>query len=691
MIDGEVLSRIGVVGIAQADTNDQCIHRMVDEVAAALAAKGVRTHMFDEPKRAEDWAGLKEAGVSSVLCYGISMSQAFLFRKHLRGMNVLFACLDHPIYWADVYQHFARLHEGRAVFSYNTSTNLACALNLIGEHDARLLRHSAAPRLTVPLAEREAAVVFAGNFTPAAEARADLAEVSPALLPLFDEAVVRLETGEAATLEDAVAPGFTDIHGSQRDIFVRLCRQVDRFARSDVRERIVRSLKGVPVHLFGSGWDSLDLPSNVRRYGSRDVSEVHAANGQAQLVINSTPRYYESHERMFEAAAAAAGLITARNPYTQATFGQCAELFDTPEEVGDLCARLLADRDRLEEFSARGHALIHDREGWPHRVEEIIRMLDPAGASAQDGEPDAETQPHTAPVSGQRSELRAMARQSRIDCDLALDLRDLATLDLSLPRLATATTIRITVAPDNLDRVVELLAQVRDFLAEGVRVVVVLEMLVPPGGFIGLGNALDRLGFPTAEVSLGMGQSTLTVVKTAELAESDLTCILSTFCRSVSLAFPATRDPQRLAAVHFKTIDRPEMLAALDRVADRPGVFLDLGAGAGSHAIYVAGVLGREVVAVESDPAQLACLRANVATNQLGHLIRILEVAEALNEPVALVKWAGGTIPPALLDTQAPPVIVAADEAVAVARLALHGYARDSAETAVPLYRCRRG
>lgn len=664
--DAETLSRIGLVAIPQANTNDQCIHRMVDEVVAALTAKGVRTMIIEHPRAPENWAVLPKAGVSTVLCYGIAMSQALCALPHLRGMNLLFACLDHPIYWCDLYHHLAQRHQGRAVFTYNTASNLAGALTLCGEHDARLLRHSAALRDTRPLAEREAAVVFSGNFKPPSQVRAEMVETLPWLRPLFEQAVALLQSGEVETLEDAVTPGFTDLHGAQRDTFVQLCQHVDRYVRSDMRERVVRSLRDVPVHLFGSGWDTLDLPGNVRLYGSRDVSEVQAANARARIVVNSVPYYYESHERMFEAAAVGAGLITARTAYAQATFGRCAEFFDSPDTVGELCARLLRDPGRLEEMGAAGKELIRESEGWPHRVDEIIRMLDPLHR------PD------------QGPELRPMAQCSRIECDLALDLRDLASLDLDLKRLQSAATIRLAVAPDGLDRIVQLLAQTGGYLSEGTRVVAVLEMLVPPGGFIGLGDALDRLGFSTLDVSLGMGQSSLTVVKTAELAEPDRACALYAFRRRISLAFPTTRDPQRLAAIHYKAFDRPEMLAALDRAAARPGLFLDLDAGAGSHAIYVAGVLGREVMAVERDPARLACLRANVETCRLGHLIRIREEADTLDEPVALVKWAGGAIDSTLLDAQAPPVIVIGESAAD--RLAPHGYARDDADTTVPIY-----
>src|SRR5690606_20525994 len=67
-------------------------------------------------------------------------------------------------------------------------------------------------------------------------------------------------------------------------------------------------------------------------------------------------------------------------------------------------------------------------------------------------------------------------------------------------------------------------------------------------------------------------------------------------------------------------------------VADREGLFVDVGANLGNHTVYFAQVLGREVVAVEPEPMNASLLRDNVALNSLEDRVEIHNRA-AMSEP----------------------------------------------------------
>ncbi len=96
--------------------------------------------------------------------------------------------------------------------------------------------------------------------------------------------------------------------------------------------------------------------------------------------------------------------------------------------------------------------------------------------------------------------------------------------------------------------------------------------------------------------------------------------------QSQLFSFPSTTDDhvgQLLASGHWY---EPNLLRDMRRRVRRY-LAIDVGAFIGSHTIWMAGMCGLRVVAIEPNPAAAAHLRANVEANGLSRFVRIVEAA----------------------------------------------------------------
>lgn len=75
------------------------------------------------------------------------------------------------------------------------------------------------------------------------------------------------------------------------------------------------------------------------------------------------------------------------------------------------------------------------------------------------------------------------------------------------------------------------------------------------------------------------------------------------------------------ASQTFYELDLLEALA--DRLEGQDGIIVDVGANLGNHSVFFASALGREVIAVEPDPLNLAILQENCKLNRIDELVEI--------------------------------------------------------------------
>ena len=574
------------IAIAVTESDLQSVHRLIDDLAAALRAQGCQTHLFPSTLK-EAWAGLAEQGVRRVVCYGGGIGHATQAIQSLRGMSVTLCSLDHPVYWLESLQEFQATHVGQSMFTFPTQSNLALVSRILGQNaPVSCLRHSA-PAPTVPppaMDDREHDILLVGSHVPPQTSRDTVARQAPMLLAAFDAAVVRLSADPACRLEDAVAGGFDDPFDRDRQAFTWLSILVDRFIRAQWRIKAVQSLAGHRVTLIGKDWNGVQLPSSVTWLGARNSAEAVALMSRAKIVVNTVPPYYESHERLFDAAAAGAALVTARNAYTATRFRQGGALVDTSAEIGDICAGLLADHAALAAAGQANLRLIATEEGWPQRVAQLMALMD---------------------------------RNAALEPDVIVHMEgDAPNLNLSISGLSAARSTVLNIRPDQQVGTLRFFQQAGGYLPEGAMVTVVTDTSLPLSGFFPMAQSLESMGFLTVDVTHGAHWAKLNVRKCRELSLSERAVEFGVEGRRFSLTYPSGRDILRRFAVHGQCFYEMPLLQRFRRIS-QPGMVLDVGANIGNHAVYAAALLGRKVVAFEPHPQSFACLLDNIRANHL--------------------------------------------------------------------------
>jgi len=475
------------IAVANAPSDVGSINRMSEDMIEALAARGYETVQFDARIPAQ-WTGLAACGINTLICYGGGISYATQMAPVLRGINTLLVGLDHPAHWIDDFRQFRSAHMGQSAFTVPTQSNIAFVRNQMDHAHVHCLRHSAKTVEALPMDRRTGTIVVAGNYTPEDEFVAAVARQPPRFLAAFTTALETLKARETLTLEDAVSPHFLDPHGHQREAFNWLCVMVDRTVRSLVRRAALQALNGHRVEVIGRGWDALDLPGTVTVKGEMDAPDAVSLFGNAAIVVNTMPYYVESHERLYEAAAHGAAIVTAVNPYNRALFSQCGALYQSESEIGDLCSGLLSDPDGLAAMGQAGERLIEDQEGWHHRIAEILDLL-----AAKDDVP-----PHS------------LHRRY----DLILDMRvPDAKPNLSVTQLSRGANVLISVSPERMSAAGNLFAQAGRYLPPQSTITIVTDRSVPNGFFDEAAQVLSQNGYQPLEATHAQTYGALTVRK----------------------------------------------------------------------------------------------------------------------------------------------------------------------------------
>lgn len=98
----------------------------------------------------------------------------------------------------------------------------------------------------------------------------------------------------------------------------RLHSEVDRYTRGKDRVELIRSVKDVPVHIWGEGLWHKYFP-NQPIHASLTFEETFAVMRKSQVVLNSSPRFkMGTHERIFYALMCGAAVCTGENGYLRA-------------------------------------------------------------------------------------------------------------------------------------------------------------------------------------------------------------------------------------------------------------------------------------------------------------------------------------------------------------------------------------
>ena len=235
--------------------------------------------------------------------------------------------------------------------------------------------HGAEPRPPTAWADRGIPLLLVGNLSQsAAQLRAVWATRGPEI-PVLEAMADMLYDRGAPTLEGLcqralAATKNSDGPLSEPRAIAKMLRYFDPYARALMREGMLQGLAGLPLTVVGD-WSGLgaDVPDTVHFTGPLDAAAVQDLAEHAQCIVDTTPTYYSSHERLFEGLAG--GSLVAMIGQTDFDdLNACGALIQANrlDHLADQMARLLDGGEDLAQRADAGRAAVLHDHTWTSRA-----------------------------------------------------------------------------------------------------------------------------------------------------------------------------------------------------------------------------------------------------------------------------------------------------------------------------------
>lgn len=171
--------------------------------------------------------------------------------------------------------------------------------------------------------------------------------------------------------------------------FNQLYYYVDHYMRGYDRVELIRSLKDIPVHIFGgtcwrketpiAGWSRyFSLQSNVIIHPTVPFTEAIEILKQSKICLNSVPTLRNgTHERVFTAYACGALPISSDNLYWREQFGDSIILYPYNDRkyACEKIKELLQDEPLRKSLADQGREITLAKHTWDNRVRQLLEKL----------------------------------------------------------------------------------------------------------------------------------------------------------------------------------------------------------------------------------------------------------------------------------------------------------------------------
>ena len=200
------------------------------------------------------------------------------------------------------------------------------------------------------------------------------------LLRVFDGAVDILQASPASPVHEAVEEACRAEHFAPpiRYRQVALTMVVESYLRNLWRVEILQTLdaSGVPVQVFGDGWDFANFENHVM-HPAVDYEGGLGLLTQAKVALNLSPQFFSgSHERVIDAALNEAACLTTRSSYFAEVFpaDEAMSYFDVSEPVSvvEQARALLEDGSRRSDMIEAAKLTAGRKHTWQVRAEEVL-------------------------------------------------------------------------------------------------------------------------------------------------------------------------------------------------------------------------------------------------------------------------------------------------------------------------------
>ncbi len=237
------------------------------------------------------------------------------------------------------------------------------------------------------LKDRSIDVLFTGTYMNPKDIQA---AIDKAPLPIQEDInglIKKMLTNTEMTQEEVLLrqmKGSDIINSHNFSLFMKNYFLADTYIRAFFREKVIKTLAGagIPLTLYGSGWDTLftDNKKNLQIEAGVPFKDTFYLMSRAKIVLNIMPWFKAgTHDRIFSAMLNHCISLTDTSSEIDNLFedGKNIVLFDLnhleklPELVGDL----LGNADKMQAISEAGYREAVQNHTWDKRVKEIAEVM----------------------------------------------------------------------------------------------------------------------------------------------------------------------------------------------------------------------------------------------------------------------------------------------------------------------------
>ncbi|MFC5469744.1 glycosyltransferase [Cohnella suwonensis] len=171
----------------------------------------------------------------------------------------------------------------------------------------------------------------------------------------------------------------------QRKIMHKYClEQVGRYIEAYRRHLCLESLgkAGVPMEIYGNGWDGLSEKWPTFRFkGTGSVEETLDLQQQSKICLHTNNNFVEGgHERVFNAMTNGAAVVSETSLFYDNAFENGKEMIAFSwKDLNDLPERIMHYLDNPEtlwEIANAGHQKAKLEHSWVRRAEQILDLFE---------------------------------------------------------------------------------------------------------------------------------------------------------------------------------------------------------------------------------------------------------------------------------------------------------------------------
>ncbi len=164
------------------------------------------------------------------------------------------------------------------------------------------------------------------------------------------------------------------------DYALQMATLFDQYCRRSYRLEIVRKLKHFPLTLVGSGWRKLckGLGKNFRFIDTMGYEKYQNLLRRTKISINNIAPHFDFHERITDAAANGAAVVTNPSPVVSSAFTFGEHLIAMPgldEDIADALSPILSNPDSAAPIAEAGAGRVRTEFSEETRVAAYLELL----------------------------------------------------------------------------------------------------------------------------------------------------------------------------------------------------------------------------------------------------------------------------------------------------------------------------